>query len=196
VICLSSASVYGDPDYVPIDEGHPLKGKDPYSITKILGEWLCKHYFENAGVPVTVVRNFNTFGPRQSRAYLIPTLISQALLDKKIEIWNADPIRDYNYVSNTVEALLAIADTDRTVGQTINLGMGRGIRAGDLADRIAEMFQVPVVNLRKSVTGSAKLVCDNTLLKELTGWTPEVSLEEGLAETISYFKDLAEKGVM
>jgi nucleoside-diphosphate-sugar epimerase len=193
VIFLSTASVYGEPEYVPIDEQHPLKGNDPYAITKIMGEGLCKHYYENAGVPVTIVRNFNTFGPRQSRAYLIPTLIYQALTSEVVELWNPDPVRDFAYVSNTVDALLAIADTEKTLGLTINVGGGEGIRAGDLAEKIGAMFQVPVVDLKKQVGGSAKLICDNSKLKTITGWSPTVTLEEGLSETIAYWRKQAEK---
>ena len=133
VIVLSSAAVYGDPEYLPIDEKHPLKGKDPYAVTKILGEGLCRHFSENAGVRLTAVRNFNAFGPRQSTAYLIPTLVTQALAEKKIEMWSAEPVRDFLFVSDTVGALLAIAASDATVGATINIGSGRGVWAGDLA---------------------------------------------------------------
>ena len=193
IVFLSTASVYGEPEYVPIDEKHPLKGNDPYSVTKIIGEGLCKHYSQNSGVPVTIVRNFNTFGPRQSRAYLIPTLIYQALTSEIVELWNPNPVRDFAYVSNTVDALLAIADTEETLGHTINVGGGEGVRVGDLADKIGAMFQVPVVDLKKQVGGSGKLICDNSKLKTTTGWSPTVTLEEGLSETIAYWRQQAEQ---
>lgn len=188
IVYMSSASVYGDPDYVPIDESHPLKGTDPYAVTKILGEGLCKHYMNNQGLPITTIRNFNTFGPRQSQAYFVPTLIARALFEKKIEIWNAAPIRDFMFISDTVEALLMIAATDGAKGRTINLGRGEGIKVGKLAEMIAHMLRVPLVSLKKNVIGSAELVCDNSSLKALTGFVPRVSLEEGLRMTIDYFR--------
>ena len=190
ILYMSSATVYGTPDYVPIDEGHPLNGKDPYAVTKVLGEWLCRHYIENAGYPITIVRNFNSSGPRQSRAYLIPKLIGQALFEKKIEIWNAEPIRDFMFVSDTVEALLSLAMANGVEGFTINLGRGLGIKVGDLAEMIASFFKVPLVNLKKSVIGSTELVCDNSRLKVMTDWAPRVSLEDGLKATIEYFRHL------
>jgi dTDP-glucose 4,6-dehydratase len=188
VIVLSSAAVYGDPEYLPIDEKHPLKGKDPYAVTKVLAEWLCRHFSENAGVRLTAARNFNAFGPRQSTAYLIPTLVTQALAEKKIEMWSAEPVRDFLFVSDTVGALLAIAGSDATVGTTVNIGAGRGVRVGDLAVKIAALFNVPLVDLKRAVGGSVKLVCDNSLLKKLTGWAPKVSLDEGLARTVEWFQ--------
>ncbi|TAJ10906.1 MAG: NAD-dependent epimerase/dehydratase family protein [Nitrospirae bacterium] len=189
LIFMSSASVYGEPEYVPIDERHPLKGKDPYSVTKAIGEWLCRHYRENAGLPITIVRNFNTFGPRQSGAYLIPTLIGQALSRGKIEMWNAAPVRDFTFVSDAVAALMLLAEADGAEGLTVNLGQGAGIRVGELAAGIAALFGVPLVDLRQEVIGSPELVCDNARLKAVTGWAPRVSLEEGLRATIEYFRE-------
>lgn len=188
VIVLSSAAVYGDPEYLPIDEKHPLKGKDPYAVTKILAELLCRHFSQNVGVRLTAVRNFNAFGPRQSTAYLIPTLVTQALVEKRIEIWSAEPVRDFLFVSDTVGALLAVAASEATVGTTINIGAGQGVRAGDLAAKIAALFDVPVIDLKRTVGGSTKLVCDNSLLKKLTGWAPKVSLEDGLKATVESFR--------
>lgn len=188
VIVLSSAAVYGNPTYVPIDEQHPINGTDPYAMTKILGEQVCRHYVENLHAPITMVRNFNTFGPRQSRAFFIPQLIAQAVSQKAIEIWNGDSIRDFMYVSDWIQAVLAIAGTDQTIGQAINVGSGRGVRVGDLADMIAGIFRIPVVDLKRPLTGSLKLICDNTRLNTLTHWTPLVSLDEGLRQTIDGFR--------
>jgi nucleoside-diphosphate-sugar epimerase len=189
MVVLSSAAVYGDPEYLPIDERHPLRGKDPYAVTKILGEWLCRHFLENVGIRLTIVRNFNAFGPRQSTAYLIPTLITQALAEKRIEMWSAEPVRDFLFVSDTVGALLAIATSEATVGTTVNIGAGQGVRAGELAAKIAALFGVPLIDLKRAVGGSARLVCDNSLLKTLTGWAPKVSFDEGLARTVAWFRE-------
>jgi len=184
VIVLSSASVYGNPTYVPIDEEHPLNGADPYAITKRLGEQLCAHYRENARVPITTVRNFNTFGPRQSHAFLIPQFIAQAMVQQRIELWNGDSVRDFLYVSDWVEAMLAIAETDQTLHQTLNLGSGRGIRVGDLAEQIGRWFQVPVVDLKRPLVGSRKLICNPARLQQATPWRSGVSFEEGLQRTM------------
>jgi len=187
-IHMSSAAVYGDPDYVPIDENHPFKGNDPYAISKILGEWVCKQHSLNSGVRLSIIRPFNAFGPRQSPGYLIPTLIRQAIQENKLEIWNADPIRDYLYVADAVEALIAVAASERAVGMALNLGGGKGISAGTLASHIADLFNIPYSSLGKAVTGSAKLISDVTRIKELTGWQPQIGFEEGIRRTIDYFR--------
>jgi len=190
VIFMSSSSVYGDPIYVPIDEKHPLNGKDPYAITKIIGEYLCKNYYENYGVPVTIVRNFNTFGPRQSTEYLIPTLIIQALEKKEIEIWNSKPSRDFNYVDNVVDALLKVVEVEDLVGDVVNIGSGKEIKVGELAEGISRIFGgIPVIDLKKETVGSSRLVCDNRKLVEKTGWKPKVSFEDGLEKTIQWYKE-------
>lgn len=188
VVFLSSAAVYGNPEYVPIDEKHPINGTDPYAVTKTMGEWVCRHYRANTGVPITIVRNFNTFGPRQGHGYLIPTLIGQALVEKKIEIWNRNPVRDFLFVSNSVDALMAVADADATVGEVVNLGAGSGINVGDLAGRIARLFDVPLTCLDKPVIGSSTLICDNRKIKTLAEWQPARSFDEGLEATVRFFQ--------
>lgn len=194
IIFLSTASVYGEPEYLPIDENHPLNGDDPYAVTKLLGEQICKHYRENSNVPITVVRNFNTFGPGQSRSYLIPTLIYQALTDNAIELWNPNPVRDFAYIDNTIDALLSVAETENCEGMTVNIGGGEGIKIGELADRIGDMFGVPVVDLKRDVTGSGNLVCDNSKLRKVTGWEPRITIDEGLELTINYWRELVGEG--
>lgn len=184
-IFVSSAAVYGDPQYLPIDEKHPLTGKDPYAVSKIIGEYLCKNYHESYGVKVITVRNFNIFGPRQTTSYIIPTLISQGLSKTKIEIWNPEPIRDFLYVEDAMNAYLKIVESCEP-GETINVGSGSGVKIGDLANHISGILGVPIVSLDAPVRGSKKLVCDNAKLIE-TGWTQKFSLEEGLKKTIDYF---------
>ena len=190
VVFTSSAAVYGAPDYVPIDEEHVRKGRDAYATTKIMGEDLCQYYLAK-GTDVTIVRNFNTFGPGQSTAYLIPTLISQALEQGTIEVWNTQPVRDFTFVSDTIAALLAVAAGERTSRQTLNVGTGVGVSVGELADRIARPFGATVTDLKKNTVGSPALICDNSRLRELTGWAPTVTLDEGLERTVAYFKALS-----
>lgn len=188
IICMSSASVYGAPEYVPINENHPRNGKDPYALTKIMGESLCRNYHENYKVPVTIARNFNSFGPGQSRAYLIPTLITQALEKGKIEIWSSKPSRDFTYVDNTIDALLKIAETDKLIGDIVNIGSRYEVSSGELAEKISKMVgDVSVIDLKKETVGSSRLVCDNAKLKSI-GWEPKISFEEGLEKTIKWYK--------
>lgn len=189
VIFLSAAATYGNPSYIPIDEKHPLNGNDPYAITKIMAEYLCHSYYQNYGVPVVIVRNFNTFGPGQTPAYIIPTLITQALQNKKIEIWNPKPTRDFMYIDNTIDALLGIAESEKLIGDVINVGSGDEVQIETLAEKISQMFGgIPIVNLNKDVVGSERLVCDNTKLKKVTGWKLVVPFEDGLQKTCSWFK--------
>lgn len=188
-IFLSGGAVYGDPSYLPIDEKHPLNADDPYAVTKIMGEFLCRTYGATFALPVTIVRNFATFGPGQPVNYVIPTIITQGLSKHKVEIWNASPTRDFLFVENTIDGLIKIAQTERLIGETVNLGSGQEIQIGYLAQKIAAYLGgVPVVSLDKEVVGSKRLCCDNTKLKETTGWEVRISLEEGLQRTIDWFK--------
>ncbi|MFC1992235.1 NAD-dependent epimerase/dehydratase family protein [Chloroflexota bacterium] len=188
-IFMSAAANYGDPSYIPIDEKHPLNATDPYAITKIMAEYLCKNYFQNYGVPVVIARNFSTFGPRQTPAYIIPTLITQALQQERIEIWNPKPTRDFMYVDNTIDALLRIAECEELTGDVVNIGSGDEIQIGALAEKVSQMFGgIPVVNLNKEVLGSKRLVCDNTKLKKVTGWKLNVSFEDGIQKTCDWFR--------
>ncbi len=189
VIFLSAAAAYGNPSYIPIDEKHPLNGRDPYAISKIMAEYLCTNYYQNCGVPVVIVRNFSTFGPRQTPSYIIPTLITQALQQKRLEIWNPKPTRDFMYIDNTIDALLRIAESEELIGDVINIGSGEEVHIGALTEKISQMFGgLPIVNLNKDVVGSERLVCDNTKLKKVTGWKLIVPFEDGLQRTCSWFK--------
>jgi UDP-glucose 4-epimerase len=186
VVFMSSASVYGEPLRIPIDEEHPTNGTDPYSITKIIGERLCLNFIKNYNRNITVVRNFNTFGIGQSTDYIVPTLITQAIKDKKIEIWNSNPIRDLSYLDDTVSALITLAKNGQS--DIYNIGSGKGIRIGELVETIKNHFNnVQIIDLQKPVIGSPKLVADNSKLKSL-GWSEQVGFEKGLALTIEWFQ--------
>lgn len=189
VIFMSAAATYGNPVRIPIDENHPLNGKDPYAITKIMAEYLCHNYYQNYGVPVVIVRNFSTFGPRQPSEYIIPTLITQALREKRLEIWNSKPTRDFMYIDNTIDALLRIAESEELIGDVINVGSGDEVQIGALAEKISQIFGgIPVVDLNMDVVGSERLVCDNTKLKKTTGWKPLISFEDGLQKTCGWLQ--------
>lgn len=190
IVFLSSAAVYGDPVRLPIDEGHPLNGQDVYALAKLAAEQVCRMYLRT-GLPVTIIRNFNTFGPRQSSNFLIPQMITQALREGRIEIWNREPIRDYLYVENLVEALRMVVEADATRGETINIGRGIGMQTGELADCLAAIMDVPVRCRDQPVTGSRALIADTTKLCQVAGWSPRVSFEEGLARTVASYRQVA-----
>ena len=154
VVFLSSSAVYGPPEVLPMSEGHPRGGRDPYALTKIMGETLCENYVANYGRTCSVIRNFNAFGPRQGLEYIIPTIIRQALSTGRIEIWNAAPVRDLMFVDNTEDAILMIGTSPGS--GTYNVGSGRGVRIGELAQIIAAKVghNVPVEDLKKDVIGS------------------------------------------
>lgn len=188
VVFFSSAAVYGNPESLPIAESHRLGGRDPYATSKKIGESLAEMYDHETEMDVFVVRNFNIFGPRQEEAYLIPTLITQADRDDKIEIWTAESARDFTYVEDAIDAFLAIADTPELAGEPVNVGSNMEITSRELADRIsAEFGGVSVVNLDKENVDKSRLVCDNSRLREATGWEAAVGFEHGLAQTIDWY---------
>lgn len=192
VVHTSTSEVYGTALYVPIDEKHPLQGQSPYSASKIGADKIAESYFRSFGLPVATVRPFNTFGPRQSTRAVIPTIISQALSGPRIELGSLDPIRDLNFVKDTVSGFISVAEADRTIGETINIGTGQGVSVGDLA---REIFRI--IGCEKTITTAEervrppesevlRLICDNTKARELTGWAPRYSLHEGLVETVNF----------
>lgn len=195
LIHTSTSEVYGTARTVPIDEHHPLQAQSPYAATKIAADKLVESFFLSYAVPVVTVRPFNTFGPRQSARAVIPTIITQYLAGTKVQLGNLDPTRDLNYVGNTVDGFLQAAACDEAVGQTINLGSGREIRIGDLAELIGRLLghstDIQTDRNRMRPVGSEveRLLADNTKAKTLLGWEPRVPLEEGLQLTIEWFRD-------
>ena len=149
VILASSTGVYGESRYLPMDEAHPLDGYEPYAVTKIAAEYLCRAFHFNQKVPYTTIRNCNTFGPRQAQSSLIPTLIIEALTKKQIEVWTPGVVRDLQYIDDCVGAFIKVAESDSTLGETVNLGTGRGITTGEVADMICEYLQISWIDLKK-----------------------------------------------
>ncbi len=194
IVHTSTSEVYGTARYVPIDEAHPLQGQSPYAATKIGADKLAEAFHRSFGVPVVTVRPFNTFGPRQSARAVIPTIITQALAGEVIRLGSLTPTRDLNYVSNTVEGFVLAAQAPGAVGQTINLGSGREISIGDLAQLIARLLEQEIrlepdaQRVRPEQSEVERLVADNRLARQLLGWEPAVSLEEGLLATIDWFR--------
>jgi len=195
LVHTSTSEVYGTARYVPIDEGHPLQGQSPYSASKIGADKLAEAFHLSFGLPVVTVRPFNTFGPRQSARAVIPTIIIQCLKGGDVSLGNLHPTRDLNFVSNTVEGFMRAAEAAEAVGRTINLGSGREISVGDLAQLIGRLAGKPICiksddqRLRPDKSEVERLLADNTLAQKILGWKPQVSLEEGLERTIAWIRD-------
>ena len=194
VIQTSTSEVYGTAQYTPIDEKHPLQGQSPYSASKIGADKIAESYYYSFGVPVTIMRPFNTYGPRQSTRAVIPTIITQALTSDTIRLGSLTPVRDLTYVTDTVQGFIKMAETKKTVGKTINTGSGRGITIGDLAEIIIRQINPDIriicekVRVRPEKSEVMELLCDNRLATELVGWQSKYTLEEGLAQTIEWMK--------
>ena len=192
VVHTSTSECYGTAQYVPIDEKHPLQGQSPYSASKIGADMIAESYWRSFGLPVAILRPFNTFGPRQSARAVIPTIITQALKGGVIKLGSLSPTRDMNYVENTVDGFLAAAQHPAAVGQVINVGSGREISIGDLARLIIDLLgsKSEVIEdtqrLRPANSEVERLLCANDKARDLLGWTPQVGLEEGLRRTIAW----------
>ncbi|MFT8872864.1 MAG: NAD-dependent 4,6-dehydratase LegB [Sporolactobacillus sp.] len=193
VIHTSTSETYGTAQYVPIDESHPMQAQSPYAASKIAGDQLAESFYRSFELPVSIIRPFNTYGPRQSARAVIPTIISQILAgNREINLGSLTPTRDFNYVKDTAEAFIAVAESDRTVGKIVNAGTGYEIAIGDLAKKIIEIIGQPVdikcEDLRKRPENSEvnRLLADNSLIKQLTRWSPQFTLDTGLQETIQW----------
>jgi len=195
VVHTSTSEVYGSALYVPIDEKHPLQGQSPYSASKIGADKMAEAFYRSFDVQVATVRPFNTFGPRQSARAVIPTIITQCLKQGEVHLGSLTPTRDMNFVSNTVDGFVMAAQSAEMVGRTVNLGSGREISIGDLAALIASLigidFEVESDDARKRPEKSEvnRLLANHSLATELMGWTPRVTLEEGLERTIVWIRD-------
>lgn len=194
-LVTSTSEVYGTAQYVPIDEKHPYQGQSPYSATKIGADRLAESFYRSFDLPVTIVRPFNTYGPRQSARAVIPTIITQLLSGyQEIKLGSLTPTRDFNYVKDTANGFIAMYESDRTIGQEINIATQREISIGQLAQELI-----------RQINPNAKIICDeqrkrpvksevnrllgsNQKILELTNWVPEHTFEEGLAETIAFFE--------
>ena len=199
MVHTSSSEVYGTAQYVPIDEKHPLQAQSPYAASKIGADKLVESYYLSYNLPVTTVRPFNTYGPRQSSRAVIPTIITQALTKNKILLGATHPTRDFSYVEDTVSAFIAAAESPKSVGEVINFGSGEEITIGDLANKIISLVgkDVEVIceekRIRPKKSEVERLLADATKAKELLGWAPKVSLTEGLQNTINWISEHLDK---
>jgi len=195
VVHTSTSETYGTAMYTPIDEKHPLQGQSPYSASKIGADKIAESFYCSFELPVTTIRPFNTFGPRQSTRAVIPTIITQALTANTVKLGSLTPIRDLTYVADTVNGFIKLAESKKTVGKTVNTGSGRGVTIGELADIIIRQVNPEAkiiceeMRVRPDKSEVMELLCDNRCASELAGWKPEYSLEKGLALTIDWMKE-------
>ena len=196
ILVTSTSEVYGTAKYVPIDESHPFQGQSPYSATKIGADRIAESFYRSFNMPITIVRPFNTYGPRQSARAIIPTIITQLLAgESEIKLGFLSPTRDFNYVLDTARGFIEIANSDKTIGEEINIATQQEISIEQLANELI-----------KQINPKAKIVCDgqrlrpensevnrllgsNEKIKRLTNWKSAYTFEEGIKETIEWFKD-------
>lgn len=194
VVHTSTSEVYGTAQYVPIDERHPLVGQSPYAASKIGADQIALSYQLSFGVPVAIARPFNTYGPRQSARAVIPAIIVQALTQQHVMLGATFPTRDLNFVADTVDGFLKIADTDAAIGEVVNLGTGREVSVGDVAASIIRLVgrDIPVVfdanRVRPETSEVERLLADASKARTLVGWAPRHSLDEGLRATIDWIR--------
>lgn len=194
VIVTSTSECYGTALYAPIDEQHPLQAQSPYSATKIAADKLAESYHLSFGVPVATIRPFNTYGPRQSARAVIPTVIAQALAGGVVRIGSLSPLRDFNFVTDTVNGFLRVAESDASIGEVINIGSGREVSIGEIVDRIKVLvgrdFSVETdeSRVRPERSEVMRLLCDRGKAERLLGWTPEVGIAEGLSQTVAFIE--------
>lgn len=195
VVITSTSEVYGTAQYTPIDEKHPFQGQSPYSATKIGADRLAESFYRSFDTPVVIVRPFNTYGPRQSARAVIPTIITQLLLGQtELRLGSLTPTRDFNYVKDTAQGFIALAEADLAVGKEINIATGKEHSIGDVAQvLISELNPNARIitddqRLRPEASEVFRLMGDNTLLTTLTNWRPSHELHAGLADTIDWFR--------
>jgi NAD dependent epimerase/dehydratase len=196
ILCTSTSEVYGTARYVPIDENHPLQPQSPYSASKIGADAIAMSFFNAFDLPLTIIRPFNTFGPRQSARAVIPTIITQIAAGKKtIDLGDTSPTRDFTFVKDTCRGFVRVAESEKTTGQTLNLGSNFEISIQETFNRIKELMnsgiELNVDDQRKRPAKSEvfRLWCDNGKIREMIGFEPEYTFEQGLTETISWYRD-------
>jgi NAD dependent epimerase/dehydratase len=193
-VVTSTSEVYGTALYTPIDEQHPLQAQSPYSATKIGADQLAVSYHRAFGLPVTIVRPFNTYGPRQSARAVIPTIMSQALACDEIRLGSLTPVRDLVFVADSVAGFLAVGDSPACVGKVTNLATGCGVTVGELADRIMRLVgrKLPVIETdeRKRPENSEvfELIGSAQAAEKLAGWKARTPLDEGLAKMLDWVR--------
>jgi NAD dependent epimerase/dehydratase len=194
-IQTSTSEVYGSAKSVPISESHPLQPQSPYSASKIASDSISLSYYHSFGMPVTIARPFNTYGPRQSARAFIPTIIAQLITGRNtLRLGSVTPTRDLNFVSDTCKGFASLATNQETVGSAYNIGSNSEISVGEVAKLIGEIMGIEIEikcdpsRIRPKHSEVERLVCDASMIKNLTGYEPSFSLSEGLANTIEWMR--------
>lgn len=200
VLVTSTSEVYGTAQYVPIDEKHPFQGQSPYSATKIGADRIAESFYRSFEMPITIVRPFNTYGPRQSARAVIPTIITQLLSGKEqIKLGSLTPTRDFNYVKDTAQGFIEISKSEKTIGEEINIATQNEISIGELAEELIRQInpKAKIIcdeqRLRPEKSEVNRLLGSNEKIKRLTSWEPKYTFSEGLAETIEFLKQNLDK---
>lgn len=196
ILITSTSEVYGTAQYVPIDEKHPFQGQSPYSATKIGADRLAESFHKSFDMPISIVRPFNTYGPRQSARAVIPTIITQLLSGNlTIELGALEPTRDFNYVKDTVNGFIEIAKSNRTIGEEINIATQQEISIKQVAEELIRLINPKATverkeqRLRPEKSEVNRLLGSNKKIMELTNWEPSFTFEQGLKETIEFFEN-------
>ena len=195
LIITSTSETYGTAQYTPIDEKHPLTAQSPYAASKIGADKLAESYYLAFSLPVSIIRPFNVFGPRQSDRAVIPTIISQVTNGfETLRLGALSPVRDWTYVKDTAQGFIALADSANSIGQVTNIGRGEGVSVGEMAALILDFcrsnarIELDSDRLRPEKSEVLELICDNSKARENLGWQPKYSLREGLEETIEWVR--------
>jgi len=196
VLQISTSEVYGTAKYVPIDEKHPLQPQSPYSASKIGSDAIAMSFYNTYQLPVIIARPFNTYGPRQSARAIIPTIITQiATKQSKLKLGSLSPTRDMNYVSDTCRGLTMLAECEQAIGKTVNIGSNFEISIGEIVSKIKHIMNSDIdiitdaERIRPVYSEVERLWCDNSLVRELTGFEPVCDIDEGLKKTIDWFSE-------
>jgi dTDP-glucose 4,6-dehydratase len=200
VMVTSTSEVYGTARYVPIDEEHPLQAQSPYAATKIAADQLALSYYRAFDLPVSLVRPFNTFGPGQSMRAVIPTIVAQGLRGNVVRLGALTPRRDLTYVEDTAAGMIAVAASPACIGQVVNLGAGRDMSIGELAERILQLMgreariESDEQRLRPEKSEVQRLMASTVRAEALLGWRPSHTLDQGLEKTIAHLRERGEQG--
>ncbi len=195
IIITSTSETYGTATYTPMDEDHPLQAQSPYSASKISADKLAESFYKSFDLPVAIIRPFNTYGPRQSMRAVLPTIIYHALAKDKLKLGSLSPQRDLTFVKDTVLGFIKIAESEKSVGEIINIGSGRTISIGELVGKVSKILNKELIveevkeKIRPEKSEVDILLCNNEKAKNLVGWEPIVSLDEGITEVISYVRE-------
>jgi len=191
-IHTSTSEVYGSALYTPIDEKHPLQAQSPYAASKIAADKLVESFNKSYNMPTCIIRPFNTYGPRQSARAVIPTIISQALTKEKVTLGSLYPVRDFSFIYDVIDGFIKIAEKNKAIGETINIGSGTGYSIVQLSKKIFKIIgkkkRIVFESERERPDKSevAKLIADNAKAKKLLGWEPRTKIDEGLKKTINW----------